>query len=73
MRDGGKRVDVVVSNAALDDLDYASREDCSYFPRFQEHRLHFEAIASQKYDKGYVELDGSVCIKTTDLPFVCSD
>jgi hypothetical protein len=73
MKDGSKRVDIVVSNAALDDLDYVSPEECSYFHRFKAHRQHFETIASQKYDKGYVELDGSVCIKTTDLPFVCSD
>jgi hypothetical protein len=73
MKDGAKRIDVVVSNAALDDLDYVSRADCSYFHRFKEHRLHFEAIASRKYDKGYVEVDGTVCIKTMDLPLVSSD
>jgi len=73
MKDGAKRIDVVVSNAALDDLDYVSRADCSYFHRFKEHRLHFEAIASRKYDKGYVEIDGTVCIKTMDLPLVSSD
>jgi hypothetical protein len=73
MRDGSKRVDVLVSNAALDDLDYVSRADCSYFHRFKEHRQHFETIASDKYDKGYVEMDGTVCIKAADLPFLCSD
>jgi hypothetical protein len=73
MKDGAKRIDVVVSNAALDDLDYVSRADCSYFHRFKEHRLHFEAIASRKYDKGYVEIDGTVCIKTMDLPLISSD
>jgi hypothetical protein len=73
MKDGAKRIDVVVSNAALDDLDYVSRADCSYFHRFKEHRLHFEAIASRKYDKGYVEVDGTVCIKTMDLPLISSD
>jgi hypothetical protein len=73
MKDGAKRVNVVVSNAALDDLDYVSHRDCSYFHRFKEHRPHFEAIASRKYDKGYVEIDGTVCIKTMDLPLVSSD
>jgi hypothetical protein len=73
MRDGSKRVDVVVSNAALDDLDYAAPEECSYFHRFKEHRQHFEGIASRKYDRGYVELDGTVCIKTIDLPLISSD
>lgn len=73
MNDGGKHVDVVVSNAALDDLDYVSPDESSYFHRFNVHRMHFETIASQKYDKGYVELDGTVCIKSHDLPFVSSD
>lgn len=73
MKDGGKRVNIVVSNAALDDLDYVSPDEASYFHRFKVHRLHFETIARQKYDKGYVELDGTVCIKANDLPFVSSD
>ena len=73
MRDGGKRVNIVVSNAALDDMDYATPDECSYFHRFKEHRPKFEAIASRKYDKGYVELDGTVNIKTNDLPFVATD
>jgi hypothetical protein len=73
MRDGAKRVNVVVSNAALDDLDYVARADCSYFHRFKEHRLHFETIASHKYDKGYIEVDGTVCIKSMDLPLIGSD
>ena len=73
MRDGAKRVDIVVSNAALDDIDYVSRADCSYFHRFKEHRLQFESIARAKYDKGYVEVDGTVCIKANDLPLISSD
>ena len=28
----------------------------------------FERIASAKYDKGYIEADGTVCIKSMDLP-----
>jgi hypothetical protein len=73
MRDGTKRIDVLVSNAVLDDLDHVSPEECSYFHRFKEHRLRFEYIASEKYDKGYVEGDGTVCIKAIDLPLLCSD
>jgi hypothetical protein len=73
MRDGGKRVEVLVSNAALDDIDHVSVDECSYFHRFKEHRQRFEHIASQKYDKGYVELDGSVRIKGLDLPLIFSD
>ena len=73
MRDGGKRVEVLVSNAALDDIDNVSTDECSYFHRFKEHRRSFEYIASQKYDKGYVELDGTVRIKGIDLPLISSD
>ncbi len=73
MKDGTKRVDVIVSNAALEDLDDVSVRECSYFHRFKEHRLHFETIARDKYDKGYVETDGTVCIRTADLPFVSAD
>jgi len=28
----------------------------------------FERMASEKYDKGHVEVDGTVSIKTMDLP-----
>ncbi len=73
MTDGSKHVEVVVSHAALDDLDYVSPLECSYFHRFKEHQLHFEAIARRKYNKGYVEVDGTVCIKAADLPFVSTD
>ena len=30
-------------------------------------------MASEKYDKGYVEVDGTVCIKTMDLPLVSAN
>jgi hypothetical protein len=73
MRDGSKRIDIFVSNAALNDLDNVSSEECSYFHRFKEHRQRFEYIASEKYDKGYVEVDGTVCIRAADLPFISSD
>ena len=73
MRDGGKRVEVLVSNAALDDVDNVSADECSYFHRFKKHRQRFEYIASEKYDKGYVELDGTVRIKSMDLPLISSD
>ena len=40
----------------------------SYFRRFKRHRKLFERMASEKYDKGHVEVDGTVSIKTMDLP-----
>ena len=73
MRDGGKRVDVLVSSTVLDDLEHVSPDECSYFHRFKENRQRFEYIASKKYDKGYVEVDGTVCIRAMDLPLISSD
>jgi hypothetical protein len=73
MRDGTKRVDVLVSSTVLDDIDYVSSDECSYFHRFKENRQRFEYIASAKYDKGHVEVDGTVCIRAMDLPLISSD
>ena len=73
MRDGAKRVHVLVSSTVLDDLDYVSPDQCAYFHRFKENRQRFEHIASAKYDKGHVEVDGTVCIRVMDLPLISSD
>lgn len=73
MSDGAKRVNVVVSLAALDDLDDVAPYECSYVHRFKEHRQRFEVIASDKYDRGYVEIDGTICIKSADVPFLFAD
>jgi hypothetical protein len=73
MSDGMKRVNVLVSHAVLDDVEDVTPEECSYVHRFREHRQRFELIASDKYDRGYVEIDGTVCIKAADIPFLGSD
>jgi len=73
MSDGEKRVNIVVSHAALDDVDDIWPDDYSYVRRFKEYRRRFESIASEKYDKGYIETDGTVCIKAADIPFLASD
>jgi hypothetical protein len=68
MKDGTKPVVVLVSNAVLESIESATYDHGSYFRRFKRHRKQFERMASEKYDKGYVEVDGTVCIRTMDLP-----
>ena len=68
MKDGAKPVVVMVSHAALEDAETVPLSACDYFHRFKQYRRLFEQMASYKYDKGYVEVDGSVCIRAMDLP-----
>jgi hypothetical protein len=68
MKDGARTVVVLVSNAVLENIESTTCDTGSYFRRFKRHRKQFERMASNKYDKGYVEVDGTVCIKTMDLP-----
>jgi hypothetical protein len=73
MKDGTKPVVVLVSHAVLEAMESTTCDHASYFRRFKRHRKQFERIASDKYDKGYVEVDGTVCIKTLDLPLVSAN
>ncbi len=68
MKDGTKPVVVLVSHAALEDTESAPVNEGGYFHRFKQYRKLFEQMASYKYDKGYVEVDGTVCIRAMDLP-----
>jgi uncharacterized protein DUF1488 len=68
MKDGTKPVVVLVANAVLENIESTTYDTGSYFRRFKRHRKLFERMASEKYDKGYVEVDGSVCIRAMDLP-----
>ena len=73
MKDGTKPVVVLVANAVLENIESTTYDTGSYFRRFKRHRKLFERMASEKYDKGYVEVDGTVCIKTMDLPLVSAN
>jgi hypothetical protein len=68
MKDGTKPVVIFVSHAALEDTESARLDEGGYFHRFKQYRKLFEQMASYKYDKGYVEVDGTVCIRAVDLP-----
>jgi hypothetical protein len=68
MKDGTKPVVIFVSHAALEDTESALLDESGYFHRFKQYRKLFEQMASYKYDEGYVEVDGTVCIRSMDLP-----
>jgi len=67
MRDGTETVSVLVSLHALEDIDPPAHSG-EHLARFNEYRKQFEQIASDKFDRGQVERDGSVCIRGRDLP-----
>ena len=68
MKDGSKRVTIFVSNPALENIEIAPVDHDSFFCTFKLYRKCFERIASRKYDMGYVEPDGTVCIRAMDVP-----
>jgi uncharacterized protein DUF1488 len=67
MRDGTDTVRVLVSLHALEDID-APVHTGGHLERFKQYRKQFEQIASDKFDRGQVEQDGTVCIRGRDLP-----
>ncbi len=68
MKDGSRPVDVLVSPPALENIDIVPIEQEDYFATFKLYRKSFEQIASQKYDRGHIEIDGTVCIRAMDVP-----
>ena len=69
MKDGSKKVTVLVSNPALENIELSSIER-EAFDTFKHYRKSFERIASEKYRRGHIEADGSVCIRAIDVPTV---
>jgi len=67
MSNGTEPVSVLVSLHALEDID-APPHTGEHLERFNEYRQQFEQIASDKFDRGQVERDGTVCIRGRDLP-----
>jgi len=67
MSDGARTISILVSRHALEDVDPPEHGD-KHIERFNLYRKQFEQIASDKYDKGLVEKDGTVCIRGRDLP-----
>ena len=73
MKDGGKKITVLVSNPALENIEITPVDHDAYFWTFKLYRKSFERIASKKYDKGHVEADGTVCIRAMDVPLASAD
>ena len=69
MKDGAKAVTVLIAGSALEDVDIPPPDDGRYLRRFKQLRRNFERLASDKYDRGEVENDGTVLIRVMDLPF----
>jgi hypothetical protein len=70
MKDGCKSVTVLVSNPALENIEMAPVDHEAYFGTFKLYRKSFERIAREKYAKGHVEADGTVCIRAIDVSTV---
>ena len=60
-------VSILVSRHALEDIDPQPLGGAG-IARFNKYRSQFEQIASDKFDKGHLERDGTVCIRGRDLP-----
>jgi hypothetical protein len=59
----------LVSNPALQDIELSPLPG-GYFDTFKRNRKCFERIAGDKYARGHIEEDGTVCIRAIDLPLV---
>jgi hypothetical protein len=73
MKDGSRPVSIYVSNPALENIEIAPPADDGFFCTFKLYRKSFERIASRKYDRGYLEPDGSVCIRAMDVPLASTN
>ena len=67
MRLSANAVSILVSRQALEDIDLQPFGGAG-ITRFNKFRSQFEQIASDKFDKGHLERDGTVCIRGRDLP-----
>jgi len=65
-RDRAQRIQCVISQEALDDHFNGNREN--KLDAFRKNREAIEDIARNKYLSGHVEPDGSVLIRTRDIP-----
>jgi Protein of unknown function (DUF1488) len=66
MLHGPALVAVLVTHAALDDIEHGSQEN-GYLPRFNKHRSALEQAASAKHQREEVEESGAVIVQAGDL------
>jgi Protein of unknown function (DUF1488) len=67
MRHGPTLVAVLVTHAAVDDVEPAAAGDGGPLARFNKHRDRFEVAASAKHQRGQFEQDGLVIVDVADL------
>jgi hypothetical protein len=65
--DGEKRIRCRISREALDD-HFADRDRLRPEAAFKKYRLAIEALVRRKYLIGQAEEDGTVLLKTDDIP-----
>ena len=67
MLSGAGLVTVLVTHAALDEIEASRPHADSYIGRFEKYRDKFEQIANSKHQRGQVELTGAVILHAGDL------
>jgi len=67
MLGGAGLVAVLVTHAALEEIEAPRPERDGYLGRFERHRGTFEQIASNKHRRGQVEMTGAVIVHAGDL------
>ena len=67
MLGGAGLVAVLVTHAALEEIEAPRPQKESYLGRFARHRHEFELIASSKHQRGQMELTGAVIVHAGDL------
>ena len=67
MLGGFELVTVLVTYAALDEIEAQRPENVGYLDRFDKYRDRFEQIASSKHQRGQVETSGVVIVHAGDL------
>lgn len=65
--DRGERIQCVISEEALDDHFHGDKRN--KLEVFRENRSAIEELAQRKYLTGQVERDGTVLIRTADIPY----
>ena len=70
MLGGAGLVAVLVTQAALEEIEAPRPQKDGYLGRFEKHRDTFEQIASSKHQRGQVEMTGAVIVHAGDLGLI---
>jgi len=67
MQYGPTLVTVLVTHAALDDIDHATTRAGGHHACFHKHRDEIEQVASIKHQRGLLDESGAVVVQAGDL------